>query len=65
MHHATNKTRVYSTTSRPARTTNDRNLTMREERDASPGRRFGMSVGEAIVIALALGAAARMAEGGR
>jgi hypothetical protein len=35
--------------------------TMRAARGASPGRwRFGMSVGEAIVIALAMGAAARM-----
>ena len=40
--------------------------TMRAARGASPARRrFGLNVGEAIVIALAMGAAARMVGGGR
>ena len=63
----TNKTRVYSATSRPASTTNGQNPTMRAARPAiaSRGRRFGMSVGECIIIALAFSAAARLAGGER
>ena len=67
MRHATNETRAYSAKSRPASTTNMQKHTPTAAQSASGSRRrrFGMSVGEAIVIALAMGAAARMAGGGR
>ena len=40
--------------------------TMRAARGASPARRrFGLNVGECIIVALAFGASARLAGGGR
>ena len=45
--------------------TNRRNRNTPEVRGAIPARRFGPNLGECIIIALALGAAARLAGGGR
>ena len=55
----TNKKRVHSTTSRPTSTTNGFNRITGTVRGASSGRRFGPNLGEAIILALALGAAVR------
>lgn len=61
MRTTTNETRAYSAKSRPASTTNVRKHIQTAAQSASGlrRRRFGMSVGEAIVIALAFNAAAR------
>jgi len=62
MQHTTNKRRAYSTKSRPA-TTNRKRYTTRSYRGSSPSwRQHGleMNVGEAIVLALAMGSAGRI-----
>ena len=61
----TNEKRAYSAKSRPANATNGRKPTTLTARGASPSPRFGLSVGETIIIALAFNAAARLAGGGR
>ena len=60
---ATNEKRACPTTSRPA-TTNDMKRTTSSARSASRSRRFGPNLGEAIILALALGAAAQTIGGG-
>ena len=59
------ETRAYSAKSRPASTTNERKHTPVAVRCASGTRRFGPNLGEVIIIALALGAAARLAGSGQ
>ena len=56
--HTTNEMRACPTTSRPV-TTNGLESTTLAARSASRSRRFGPNLGEAIIRALALGAAAR------
>ena len=61
--HTTNEKRACPCQSKPG-STNGMNPTTRQARGASQRRRFGQSVGEAIIVALALVAASRTFGGG-